>query len=163
MQFCIIRVAEHRVPCLYGEDVRIILLDRYVQFSLGARQQSDYGVPVSSSFRTFIVDQLSRVVPQLRARGMFGGVGIYAGQLFFALIADDTLFLKVDDSNRPEFERLGMRPFQPYGEGGEVMQYYQVPAEFLEDPEALRPWAEKAIAVAARKKMKGKRGRRGGA
>ena len=120
-------------------------------------------MPVSSSFRTFIVDQLSRVVPQLRARGMFGGVGIYAGQLFFALIADDTLYFKVDDSNRPEFERLGMRPFQPYGESGEVMQYYQVPAEFLEDPEALRPWAEKAIAVAANKKVKGKRGRRGGA
>jgi len=56
-----------------------------------------------------------------------------------------------------------MRPFQPYGEHGEVMQYYQVPPEFLEDPEALRPWAEKAVAVAANKKMKGKRGRRGGA
>ena len=111
---------------------------------------------MSASFHTFIVDQLSRVVPRLRARGMFGGVGIYAGQLFFALIADDTLYFKVDDSNRPEFERLGMRPFQPYGEGGEVMQYYQVPAELLDDPEALRPWAEKAIAVAANKR-KGKR------
>jgi len=114
-----------------------------------------------SSFRTFVVDQLSRVVPQLRARAMFGGVGIYAGQLFFALVADDTLYFKVDDSNRPEFERLGMRPFQPYGEGGEVMQYYQVPAEFLEDPDALRSLAEKSIAVAAhkkhKKKMKGKR------
>jgi DNA transformation protein len=93
---------------------------------------------------------------------MFGGVGIYAGELFFALIADDTLYLKVNDSNRPDFERLGMSPFRPYGEGGEVMQYYQVPAELLEDPEALRPWSEKAIAVAA-DKMKGKRGRRGGA
>jgi len=119
-------------------------------------------VPVSSSFRTFIVDQLSRVVPELRARGMFGGVGIYAGQQFFALIADDALYFKVDDTNRPDFERLGMRPFQPYGESGEVMQYYQVPAEILEDPEALRPWADKAIAVAVNK-VKGKRGRRGGA
>jgi DNA transformation protein and related proteins len=113
-------------------------------------------MPVSPSFRTFIVDQLARVVPQLRARSMFGGVGIYAGKLFFALIADDTLYLKVDSTNRPDFERLGMRPFQPYGEGGEVMQYYQVPADLLEDSEALRPWAEKAIAVAANKaKRKG--------
>src|SRR5258705_4581351 len=93
-----------------------------------------------SSFRTFIVDQLSRVVPQLRARAMFGGVGIYADQLFFALVDDDTLYFKVDDSNRPEFERLGMRPFQPYGEGGEVMQYYQVPAEFLRIPKPSAPW-----------------------
>jgi len=115
-------------------------------------------MPVSSSFRTFVVDQLNRVVPQLRARAMFGGVGIYAGDLFFALIADDSLYFKVNDSNRQDFERLGMKPFQPYGEGGEVMQYYQVPADLLEDPETLKPWAEKAIAVAA-KKRKGKRDR----
>src|SRR5712691_9629665 len=114
---------------------------------------------VSTSFRTFIVDQLSRVVPRVRARSMFGGVGIYGGDLFFALIADDTLYFKVDDSNRPDFEQLGMGPFRPYGEGGEVMQYYQVPAELLEDVEALRPWVEKAMSVAGRKKLKRSRRR----
>ena len=111
---------------------------------------------VSPSFRTFIVDQLTRTVPGIRARGMFGGVGIYAGDLFFALIDDDTLYFKVDDSNRPGFEARGMGPFRPYGDEGEVMQYYAVPADLLEDPEALRPWAEQAIAVAARKKAKRK-------
>jgi DNA transformation protein len=115
-------------------------------------------MPVSPSFRTFVLDQLSRAVPRIRARGMFGGVGIYGGDLFFALIADDTLYFKVDDSNRPDFERLGMRPFQPYGEEGEVMQYYQVPAELLEDVETLRPWAEKAMSVAGRKTLKRSRG-----
>jgi len=109
---------------------------------------------VSASFRTFILDQLSRVVSKIRARAMFGGVGIYAGDLFFALIADDTLYFKVDDSNRPDFEQRDMKPFQPYGEGSETMQYYQVPADLLDDPEALRPWAEKSIAAAAKKKEK---------
>ena len=88
---------------------------------------------------------------------MFGGVGIYAGELFFALLADDTLYFKVDDSNRADFEAQGMGPFQPYGAEGEVMQYYQVPADLLEDPEALRPWAEKAIAVAEAKSKRGRR------
>ena len=111
---------------------------------------------VSSTFRTFIVDQLGRVVPQLRARSMFGGVGIYAGDLFFALIDDDTVYFKVDDSNRADFEARGMGPFRPYGDDGEVMQYYEVPADLLEDPEALRPWVEKAVAVAARKKARRK-------
>jgi DNA transformation protein len=83
---------------------------------------------------------------------MFGGVGIYAGRLFFALIADDTLYFKVDGSTRADFEARGMGPFRPYGEDGEVMQYYQVPEELLEDPETLRPWAERAIAVARRAK-----------
>jgi len=116
---------------------------------------------VSSSFRTFIVDQLSRVVPRVRARSMFGGVGIYSGELFFALIADDTLYFKVDDSNRGDFEERRMGAFRPYGEDGEAMQYYHVPEDLIEDPEALRSWAEKAIAVAGQKRAK--RSRRGGA
>jgi len=88
---------------------------------------------------------------------MFGGVGIYAGDVFFALIADDTLYLKVDDFNRPAFEERGMGPFRPYGEEGETMGYYELPADVLEDAEALRPWAETAIAAARRKKTKGRK------
>ena len=107
---------------------------------------------VSSSFRTFIVDQLGRAVPRIRARSMFGGVGIYSGDLFFGLIDDDTLYFKVDDSNRSDFTARRMEPFRPYGEDGETMGYYEVPADLLEDPETLRPWAEKAIAVAGRKR-----------
>jgi DNA transformation protein and related proteins len=100
------------------------------------------------------LDQVGRAVPRVRARAMFGGVGIYAGDVFFALIADDTLYLKVDDSTRPDFEERGMSPFRPYGEEGETMGYYELPGDALEDPEALRPWAEKAIAVARRKRAK---------
>jgi DNA transformation protein and related proteins len=100
------------------------------------------------------LDQLGRAVPRVRARAMFGGVGIYAGDVFFALIADDTLYLKVDDSTRPDFEERGMSPFRPYGEEGETMGYYELPGDALEDPEALRPWAEKAIAAARRKRAK---------
>ena len=112
---------------------------------------------VSPSFRAFVLDQLGRVVPRIRARSMFGGVGIYAGERFFALIADDTLYFKVDDSNRPDFQALGMGPFLPYGDERETMQYYQVPADLLDDPDALRPWAEKSIAVAAAKSKRTKR------
>ncbi len=45
-------------------------------------------MPVSSTFRTFALDQLGRVAPQIRAKSMFGGVGIYSRDVFFALIAD---------------------------------------------------------------------------
>lgn len=106
----------------------------------------------NSSYREFVLDQLGRVADGIRGRGMFGGVGIYAGDLFFALIGDDTLYLKVDDSNRDDFKKAGMGPFLPFGEGGEVMQYYELPADVLEEPDRLRPWVEKAIAVAQRAK-----------
>jgi DNA transformation protein len=114
-------------------------------------------MPVSASFRTFVADQLSRVIPRIRTRSMFGGVGIYAGERFFALMANDTLYFKVDDSNRPDFEARGMGPFLPFGDERDKMQYYEVPADLLDDPEALRPWAEKSIAVAT---MKTKRARK---
>jgi DNA transformation protein len=105
-------------------------------------------VTVSASFRTFILEQLGRSIPDIRARNMFGGVGIYGREFFFALIDDDTLYFKVDETNRPEFEARGMGPFQPYGEDGETMGYYRVPEDLLEDPELLGQWAEKAISVA---------------
>jgi DNA transformation protein len=105
---------------------------------------------VSPSFRTYVLDQLGRVATDVRSRAMFGGVGIYSGELFFALIDDDTLYLKVDDSNRSDFEAAGMGPFRPFGEEGEVMQYYEVPAELLDGGEQLGSWVEQAIEVARR-------------
>jgi DNA transformation protein len=114
-------------------------------------------VSVSLSFRTFILEQLGRSVPDIRARNMFGGVGIYGRGFFFALMDDDTLYFKVDESNRPDFEARGMGPFQPYGEDGETMGYYRVPEDLLEDPELLGQWAEKAISVARRAKARAAR------
>ena len=107
---------------------------------------------VSPSFRTYILEQLGRSVRDIRGRSMFGGVGIYSGGFFFALIDDDTLYFKVDESNRRDFEVRGMGPFQPYGEDGETMQYYRVPEDLLEDSEVLGHWAEKAIIVARQAK-----------
>ena len=116
---------------------------------------------VSPSFRIFILEQLGRRVQGIRGRSMFGGVGIYAGDVFFALIDDDTLYFKVDESTRPEFEARGMTPFRPYGEDGEEMQYYSVPEDLLEDAEMLGQWAEQAILVARRaRRGTPRRGRR---
>lgn len=117
---------------------------------------------VSSSFRGYVLDQLGPVLTQVSARGMFGGVGVYAGDLFFALMDDDVLYFKVDDGNRGTFEARGMGPFMPYGPGKEVMQYYEVPADVLEDVELLREWAGEALAVARRARTaRRKRGRPG--
>ena len=109
---------------------------------------------VSPSYRTFVLEQLGRCGLQARARSMFGGVGLYAEELFFALIADDALYFKVDDSNRRDFESRGLEPFRPYGEHGEVMGYYRVAEDLLEDPEELRAWADKAVAVARRSRRR---------
>ena len=113
---------------------------------------------VNESFRAFVLDQLSRVATRVRSRSMFGGVGIYSGDVFFALIAGDTLYLKVDDSNRGDFESRGLGPFRPFGDDGETMQYYQLDEGILEDVNELRPWVDKSIDVArAKRAVKTKR------
>jgi DNA transformation protein len=102
---------------------------------------------VNSDYKEFVLEALERVAP-VTSRAMFGGVGIYADGLIFALIADDSVYFKVDDSNRPDFERAGRGPFLPFGDVSKPMQYYELPPELLESPEEVRPWMEKAIAVA---------------
>ncbi len=105
---------------------------------------------VSASFRTFALEQLGRVLPgALRSRAMFGGVGIYAGERFFALMDDDTLYLKAGTETRERFVEAGMPPFAPYGDDSHVMQYYAVPADLLESPDDLREWVELALSVAS--------------
>jgi DNA transformation protein len=105
------------------------------------------------TFHAYALEQLGRV-RRVTSRRMFGGVGIYADGLFFALMDDDTLYLKGDDTNRPDFEARGLGPFHPSGPDGPVMQYYPVPEDVLEDPEQLRGWVGKAIDVAMRSRRR---------
>ncbi len=105
---------------------------------------------VSESYRVFILEQLGRVMP-VTARAMFGGVGIYAQGLFFALIAEDRLYFKVDETSRPGFEGLGMEPFRPFGEE-KAMGYYEVPADVMEGAARLAVWMNRALEVAAKAK-----------
>lgn len=93
------------------------------------------------------------------AKGMFGGYGLYRHGQIFGIVIDDTLYFKVGDLNRADYEAAGSEPFTYEAKGKRVaMSYWQVPAEVLEDSETLCSWAEKAYAVAcATKKTKTKR------
>lgn len=103
---------------------------------------------VSNDYRDFVLDQL-RPAGRVTSRKMFGGVGLYLDGLFFALIDDDTLYFKSDDSNRARYERAGSQPFCPFADRPEYqMGYWQVPAEVLEDADELKVWAREALAVA---------------
>ena len=111
---------------------------------------------VSATYRDFVLEQLAGL-GQLRALRMFGGIGIYSGELFFALIASDTLYLKVDDHSRADYLRRGMSPFRPFPDRPQwEMGYYAVPADVLEDAEEMTAWARKALRAAAAAPIKRK-------
>jgi DNA transformation protein and related proteins len=114
-------------------------------------------MPVTASYRTFILELLNRAVPPVRGQSMFSGVGLYAGRTFFGLIANDVVYFKTDSESKAEYEVQGMMAFRPHGDDSVVMSYYQVPEHVLEDTDLLRGWAERAIAVARAKPKRGGR------
>ena len=106
--------------------------------------------PLSSDYRDFILDRLSQV-EDIMLRRMFGGLGLFKGNVMFGILSSmDGFYLWVDNINQPDFEALSVEPFRP-NQGGEMtMAYFQVPVEILDDPERLAIWADKACDASGR-------------
>lgn len=103
-----------------------------------------------NEFVSHVLEMLEPLGP-VSARRMFGGYGIYLDRSMFALVADDTLYLKVDDRSRGEFEAAGLEPFRYTKKGKSFqMSYHAAPEDALEDAELLREWARKAVDAAFR-------------
>jgi DNA transformation protein len=111
---------------------------------------------VSNDYLEYVVDQLL-AWGEVTVRKMFGGAGLYRDGKMFGLVADDVVYLKVDDSNREKFIQAGSGPFKPYADKPTMASYYEVPAEILEKPEELIGWASESLAIQKKnKKKKGK-------
>src|SRR2546423_15006883 len=103
---------------------------------------------VSSDYLDYVHDQLSGL-GGVSSRRMFGGAGLYCDEFFFALIDDDTLYLRVDDANRADFTARGMGQFRPYPDSPQLsMSYYETPVDGLEDAGALVPWPARSVPAA---------------
>jgi DNA transformation protein len=97
----------------------------------------------NDDFLEFVLDQLAPL-SGVRSRRMFGAHGLYREDDFFAIVDDGRLYFRTDVASRPEYERQGMRPFAP--SAGQVLKnYYEVPADRLEDDTLLCEWAKKAV------------------
>jgi DNA transformation protein len=103
-----------------------------------------------AAFADYACELLASVGP-VSKRAMFGGYGLYADGMMFALIAFERLYLKVDAHNKPQFLASGCEPFVYDGKGKPVtMSYYEPPADAMESPELMRLWARLAFDAALR-------------
>jgi DNA transformation protein len=109
---------------------------------------------MAKAFVNQVVSHLNQVAP-VTARAMFGGYGLYAEGVMFGLIADETLYFKVDDQNRPSYLAAGSEPFT-YDRNGKPIQmsYYRLPDAVFENIEQLAAWVEAAQAAARRGKLR---------
>lgn len=106
---------------------------------------------VSSDFADHVTELMAPLGP-VTVRRMFGGAGIFADGLMFALIADDVLYFKADDHNRPAFEAENLGPFTYEVKTGKqtVMSYWQAPERLFDDADAFTEWAREALSAALR-------------
>jgi DNA transformation protein and related proteins len=96
----------------------------------------------------YVLEQLS-ALGDVSSRRMFGGFGLYRGSQFFGLVFGDTLYFKVGDATRGDYEARGMARFRPYRDRPQLsMSYYELPADVLEDAEELVLWARRAVEAA---------------
>ncbi len=88
----------------------------------------------------------------IRIKRMFGGAGIYAEDIMFALVADDVLYLKADAENRPLFEAENLEAFSYAAKGKRrvSLSYFRAPDEAMDSPQAMLPWARGAFGAALR-------------
>jgi DNA transformation protein len=104
-----------------------------------------------SDFVQHVVETMSGF-GSVEAKAMFGGWGLYHEGVFFALVAEDTLYFKSDAGNAAEFDAGELPPFVYESKVGEriVMSYRQAPAEALESPAVMEAWARLGYGAALR-------------
>lgn len=104
------------------------------------------------------VDYVQEVFAPLgvvRVRKMFGGYGLFYADVMFALIADDTLYLKSDAAIESYFSSRGLDQFTYDKRGKPVkMSYFTAPEEIFEDAEQALTWARRSVDAALRGKKK---------
>lgn len=99
--------------------------------------------------------ELFELFGPVSVRKMFGGYGVFRDGLMFALVVDDSLYLKADAENTGCFQRLNLGRFE-YIRSGKIarLSYYQAPPEIMEDRELAAVWARRSYDAALRAQRK---------
>src|SRR5688500_12947913 len=103
------------------------------------------------SFVDFLREQLAPL-GALRVRRMFGKTGVFCDGVMIGMVADDTLYLRVDDQSRATFAEAASAPPLNYRKQGRAIDlaFWRVPDRLFDEPEELVTWARAALAAARR-------------
>ena len=90
---------------------------------------------------------------RLEIKRMFGGAGVYASGVIFALLDDGVVWLKGDAALGEVFEAVGSRQFTFTTKDGRTMSmsYWTLPETALDDPDEAVDWARRSLTVAVKK------------
>ncbi len=94
-------------------------------------------------FTDFVLDQLIDL-RQVTCRAMFGGYGLYHRTVFFGIIYQERLYLKVIPATVEQYKAHGMKPFR-LNSKQTLRSFYEVPIQIIEDSQQLTEWARASV------------------
>jgi DNA transformation protein len=108
------------------------------------------------------ITELFSAFGPVSVRRMFGGAGIYAQGVMFALLTGDVVYLKSSEETGAAFDREGCGPFTYATKDGShtITSYRRLPERLYDDPEELALWAAAALRVAESRRLAKVRGKR---
>ena len=105
---------------------------------------------LSDDYFNYVEDQLALWSP-ISSKRMFGVLGLYREGLMFGIIAENKVYLKIDDSNKHKYIKAGSTPLRVFKRKSEVPSYYELPEEVLEDSEKFMIWANESFEIQSKK------------
>ena len=105
----------------------------------------------SDSFAEFLREQLTPL-GRLTMRRMFGKTGVFCDGVMFGMVADNTLYFRVDDDNRAAFKEAASFPPLNYRKKGDTidLSFWRAPERLFDEPDEFVTWARIALEAARR-------------
>ncbi|HMS54735.1 MAG TPA: TfoX/Sxy family protein [Fimbriimonadaceae bacterium] len=105
-------------------------------------------------YRPLRYEQIMRAAESydVRARRMFGGMGVYTGERMFAFLIGEDIGLKLSPEDVIEaLELPGAEPLRPSEDAEPMKDYVRMPRSVLDDYVQFVHWLERAISNAQRR------------
>ena len=105
-------------------------------------------------YRPLRYEQMMRAAEayDVRARRMFGGMGIYTGEKMFAFLVGEDIGLKLSPTDLEEAMTLpGAGPLVPEADAEPMREYVKMPREVLDNYESFTVWVDRSASYARQK------------
>ncbi len=107
-------------------------------------------------YRPLRYEQMMRAAEayDVRARRMFGGMGVYTGERMFAFLIGEDIGLKLSPEDVEEALTMpGAGPMKPDAEMEPMREYVKMPREILDNFETFMSWVDRSATYARRKSV----------
>jgi DNA transformation protein len=105
-------------------------------------------------YRPLRYEQMMRAAEayDVRARRMFGGMGIYTGEKMFAFLVGEEIGLKLSPDHLQEAMQLpGAGPMRPDKDAEPMREYVKMPREVLDNLDKFMFWVDRSASYARQK------------